>query len=278
MFMFFFLAKESKLLFYPGSGTDLVPTLIDQSTSGVAFSNQREFIYCDPAEQVHAFFKRFLSLEGKKLSSRELQNLNPQYEVLISRLAPKYMHIKEAKYLNESIGSIQINIATKPHKGDEFESTLNFFPTTAERYLDHIHSTFYEENQIDTLLHVTQISSPKGSEDYLFNPKNFLQLLATHPNLANIEFVITDNPELFSGTFLESSFGQIGQVIAGWGRSGNTMVEKNSAHILMKNQPGANFVSEDDQPESDQNGNNIYNEPNNKLDQIREKLKTLKFK
>ncbi len=268
---------QSKLLFYPGCGTDLVPTLIDQSTSGVAFSNQREFIYCDPAEQVHAFFKRFLSFEGKKLSSRELQNLNPQYEVLISRLAPKYMHIKKAAYLNESEGSIQLNIVTKPHTGDEFVSTLNFFPTTAEHYLDHIHTTFYKEIHIDTLLHVTQVSSPKASDDYLFNPKNFLKLLATHPNLANIEFVITDNPELFSGTFLESTFGQIGKVVAGWGRSGNTMVEKNSAHILMKKQAGDNFVAEGQQPESNFDDNSIYNEPNDKLNRIREKLKTIKF-
>jgi hypothetical protein len=184
----------------------------------------------------------------------------------------------EADYINKAEGSIKFKIVTSPDKGEDFESTLNFFPTTAEDYLDQIHSNFYKEKEIDTLLHVTQIASPKGSEDYLFNPKNFLQLLATHPNLANIEFVITDNPELFSGTFLESSFGQIGQVIAGWGRSGNTMVEKNSAHILMKKQAGDNFVSEENQPESDRDENSFYNKPTDKLDRIREKLKTMKFK
>lgn len=273
MFMFFFFGNVSRLLFYPGSGTDLVPALIDQSAGGLTFSNKREFIYCDPAEQVHDFFKRFFSLEGKKISSRELQNLNPQYEVLISRLAPNYIHIKKTAYLNASEGSMQINIVTKPHKGDEFESTLNFFPTTAEHYLDQLHSTYYKEKQIDTLLHVTQVSSSKGSDDYLFNPKNFLKLLATHPNLANIEFVITDNPELFSGTFLESTFGQIGKVVAGWGRSGNTMVEKNSAHILMKKQPGGNAVTKEKQPNNVIEANSI----NGKLDRIREKLKAIKF-
>ena len=251
--------KESeRVYFYPGSANDLVPAILPELRQSIN-PNDYQFIYCDPAEQVETFFKQFKYRMEDPLSRKDIANMNPQYRGFIHALGIQRVYVKEFNEAeNKGVKQIKIELSIELSNEQSFRSEIFFFPVTAETYLNRIHSNFFDDAQIKSLVHVTQITDQSGSDDYLFFPTTFLDLIKQHPLLDDIKFIITDNPGLYSHTVFKEV---PDTVFAGWGRAGDSMVHSESARILKKDSSAKKEVPTN----------------HSRLDKIRSKLKEFRF-
>ena len=251
---------ENSLVFYPGSGNDIVPILI-KNLSQNRTEDSEEFIYCDPADQIESFFENLISRKGESLGKKQLADLNPQYRAFISNLNLDSLQIKRIGKRDSKDSPLTFEFDVSYNSGESDSKTLHFFPTKAETYLNQLHSNYFSGREINTILHITQISSTQRRKKHLFNPENFLDLLKNHPRLKSVKYVVTDNPELYANTKYSQ---QSDDIFTGWGYSGNSLVSKQSARVIAT------------EIKSDKSGAN-QSEPDDKLDSIRKKLSEMKF-
>lgn len=254
------MAVNNSLVFYPGSGNDIVPILIKDLTQNRA-DTAHEFIYCDPADQIESFFKSLINRKDESLSANQLADLNPQYRAFISNLNLDSLKVKGAEKEESKDTPLTFEFDISYKTGESVSKTLHFFSVKAETYLNELHSNYFPGREVNTILHITQISSTQRRSKHLFNPKNFLDLLKNHPELKSVKFVVTDNPELYADTRYSQ---ESGDIFIGWGYSGNSLVSKQSARVL---------VAEE---KSDKSGAN-QSQQDEKLDSIRKKLGEMKF-
>lgn len=257
------MADDKNLVFYPGSGNDIVPVLIKYLIEDhVDLSH--EFIYCDPAEQIESFFESLSDMKSESLSPNQLADLNPQYRTFISKLNLDSLHIKRAENNKSKDSPLTFEFDISNNSGETGSKTLHFFPVKAESYLDELHSNFFPGREINTILHITQISSTQRRSKHLFNPENFLDLLKEHPELKSVKYVVTDNPELYADTKYSQ---ESGDIFIGWGYSGNSLVSDQSARVLTSKPRSGKYGQGD--------ANNL--EHDDKLDSVRKKLGEIKF-
>lgn len=257
------MADTNSLVFYPGSGNDIAPILIKDLTQNRTDSSH-EFIYCDPADQIESFFESLINREGESLSANQLADLNPQYRAFISNLNLDSLQIKRAEKRVSKKSPLTFEFDISYKSGESDNKTLHFFPVKAETYLDELHSDYFPGRKINTILHITQISSTQRRSKHLFNPENFLNLLKNHPELESVKYVVTDNPELYSNTKYNQ---ESGDIFTGWGYSGNSLVSKQSARVLAAEEKSDKSIQADTK----------QSEQDEKLDSIREKLGEMKF-
>jgi len=224
-----YMQSDESIVFYPGSGIDLSPLLIP-SCNGKIQDQTIRFVYCDIANHVQEFFYDFKETAGNAINLEEYKSLLSRYQQFTDSLGIRSITISNAS--EEQVGTesyLKISLTISYEDGEAAKPQLFFFPISAEHYLGSIHNNIFDE-QIHTIIHITQTDQEKTNSSDFFAPTHFKGLLNSDSELKTVKYLITDNTDLFT----ENGWDSLQENFPGWGAAGNSMIHDRSAEILTR--------------------------------------------
>lgn len=254
--------QPKDLIFYPGSGKDLQPLFLP--TFRARDGQKRQFVYCDFDENVISFYRNLNTFSGDNKPLSTWRSLNPYYTSFFD--SHDLSSIKMLSYTEDESSdvphiTIELEITTEE---DSFISKLDFFGTDIETYLKKHHLTQFSDFTIKCVLFIKQQYREISGEKRFFSKSVFNKHLNEHALLKQADLLVcdtqhivdTDNWGLWRMSTLDST-------LPGWGVSGNSMIQKQSAVIYERNQGNQNDPHQQ-----------IHSE---KVDLVLKKLKQLKL-
>lgn len=224
-----FFAPRNKIIFYPGSSTDLTPLLIP-ALNGKGERASNTFVFCDPADFVASWFQQFVHPKGLPVEMNTRTQLPHRYRRFLDSLELRSVTVQSMEGENQSPANpLRFSLRITYKDGATARPMLFLYPVDAAYYLNKIHEQQFDQ-PIHTVIYVNQRQGIKTGSNHFLSPSVFPTLFRKKEPLKETEYLLTDQPASFS----DASWDNKKIHFPGWGLAGNSMIKEQSACILKR--------------------------------------------